>query len=54
MRTDRQTINAVIVRRKREARLPEQDQAIQYAAAIVFFTIAGVYRMPACAGMTRE
>jgi hypothetical protein len=28
------------------------DRAIQYAAAVVAFTTAGVYRMPAFAGMT--
>ena len=28
------------------------DRAIQYAAAVVLLTTAGVYWMPACAGMT--
>ena len=30
------------------------DRAIQYAAAVVIHTTAGVYWMPAFAGMTRE
>jgi hypothetical protein len=41
--------HSVIARQKREARLPEQDRAIQYAAAVVLLTMAGVYCMPAIA-----
>jgi Na+-transporting NADH:ubiquinone oxidoreductase subunit NqrE len=43
MSANRQTRSAVIAR---------LDRAIQYAAAIVFLTTAGVYWMPAFAGMT--
>ncbi len=45
MRTRPATQTTVIARR---------DRAIQYAAAIVSLTTAGVDRMPACAGMTAE
>jgi hypothetical protein len=46
--------NGVIARQKREARLSDQDRAIQHAVPIVFLTKARVYWMPACAGMTTE
>ncbi|WP_316188636.1 hypothetical protein [Bradyrhizobium sp. SZCCHNS1054] len=43
MSTERTSNDGVIAR---------LDRAIQHAAAIVFSTTAGVYSMPACAGMT--